>query len=97
MKVIFLTKGWEVNTSPMADESVVVMTLNKPFGRSVSCDSSAKASADRGVSAAGLRTTLQPAAIAGATFFASMAMGKFQGVIAATTPIGCLMVIKRLF
>lgn len=30
------------------------------------------------------------------TFLVIMLMGKFQGVIAATTPMGCLIVIMRL-
>ena len=35
-------------------------------------------------------TTGQPAASAGATLRVIIAMGKFQGVIAAQTPTGCL-------
>ena len=31
---------------------------------------------------------MQPTAIAGAIFFASMAIGKFHGVMAAATPTG---------
>ena len=50
------------------------------------------ASAQSGVSSAGLTTMVQPDASAGATFRVIMAIGKFQGEIAATTPIGCLMV-----
>ena len=37
---------------------------------------------------AGLTTTAQPAASAGASFQTTSATGKFQGVIAATTPSG---------
>ena len=51
------------------------------------------ASAQSGVSAAGLTTMVQPAASAGATLRVIMAIGKFHGAIAATTPIGCLMVM----
>ena len=51
----------------------------------------AKAKADSGVASAGLITTVQPAAKAGATFLVIMAFGKFQGVIAATTPTACLL------
>ena len=46
-----------------------------------------------GVSSEGLRTTVHPAARAGATFLVTIDMGKFQGVIAATTPMGCLSTI----
>ena len=51
------------------------------------------ASAQSGVSSAGLMTIVQPAASAGATLRVIMAIGKFHGAIAATTPIGCLMVM----
>jgi hypothetical protein len=37
---------------------------------------------------AGLKTTAFPETNAGAIFHAGIAMGKFQGVITATTPIG---------
>ncbi len=41
-------------------------------------------------------TTVQPAASAGPTLRVIIAFGKFQGVIAAHTPIGCLMTRMRL-
>ena len=53
------------------------------------------AKAVRGVSSAGLMTTVQPAAKAGATLRVIMANGKFQGVMAAHTPMGCLMTVRR--
>jgi hypothetical protein len=40
------------------------------------------------VSLAGLKTTVFPQTSAGASFHEGMAIGKFQGVIAPTTPIG---------
>ena len=40
------------------------------------------------MSSAGLHTTVQPAASAGAILRAIIAAGKFHGVIAATTPTG---------
>ncbi len=46
------------------------------------------ASAVRGVSDAGLRMTLQPAASAGPIFRVAIAAGKFQGVTSTDTPIG---------
>ena len=49
----------------------------------------------RPMPSAGLITTVQPAANAGATLRVIMALGKFQGVIAATTPTGCLMAMMR--
>jgi hypothetical protein len=42
----------------------------------------------RGVSLAGFRRTTQPAASAAATFQVASRNGKFQGVMAATTPTG---------
>ncbi len=70
--------------------------LSTPLGSPASIASLAIAKAQSGVSAAGLTTMVQPEASAGATFRVIMAIGKFQGAIAATTPIGCLMVRKRL-
>ena len=40
------------------------------------------------MSSAGLSTTVFPATSAGASFQAGIAIGKFQGVIAPTTPTG---------
>jgi hypothetical protein len=40
------------------------------------------------VSVAGLKTTVSPHTSAGAIFQLGMAMGKFHGVIAPTTPTG---------
>jgi hypothetical protein len=40
-------------------------------------------------------TTGQPAASAGATLRVIMASGKFQGVMAAHTPMGCLSTSRR--
>ena len=65
------------------------MTLSTPAGMPARSASTASASAVSGVSRAGLTTAVQPAASAGATLRVIIAAGKFQGVIAATTPIGC--------
>ena len=61
-------------------------TFRTPAGTPASSASNASASDVRGVSSAGLATTVQPAASAGAILRAIIAAGKFQGVIAATTP-----------
>ena len=58
--------------------------------------SSAKAKADKGVCSAGLITIVQPAAKAGAILRVIIAIGKFHGVMAAHTPIGCLSTSMRL-
>jgi hypothetical protein len=64
--------------------------LSTPAGMPARMASSAAARAVSGVSSAGLMTTGQPAASAGATLRVIMASGKFQGVMAAHTPMGCL-------
>ena len=51
---------------------------------------SASTKALSGASLEGLRTIVQPAAMAGATFPIIWCRGKFHGVIMAQTPIGSL-------
>ena len=51
----------------------------------------------KGVSLGGLITTVQPLASAGATFRVIIAAGKFQGVMIAQTPTGCLTLITIVF
>mmetsp|Transcript_7453 Transcript_7453/g.19257 ORF Transcript_7453/g.19257 Transcript_7453/m.19257 type:complete len:216 (+) Transcript_7453:566-1213(+) len=82
--------------SPMALASPIT-TLNTPCGSPARSATSAIASAVRGVSSAGLSTTVQPAARAGATLRVIMDIGKFHGVMAATTPTGCRIVTKRFW
>jgi hypothetical protein len=48
-----------------------------------------------GVSDAGFSTMVQPTARAGPALRVIMAAGKFHGVMAATTPTGCLMTTIR--
>ena len=57
---------------------------------------SANARVENGVSSEGFTTVVQPAANAGAAFLVTMALGKFQGVISAATPTGCLITRSRL-
>lgn len=52
--------------------------------------------AENGVREAGFSTMAQPAAKAGPALRVIIAFGKFHGVIAATTPIGCFMTRMRL-
>ncbi len=84
-------------TLPTAIElslSAVIM-LSTPGGMPARMASSAAASAVSGVSSAGLIRTVQPAASAGATLRVIMASGKFHGVMAAHTPIGCFSTSRR--
>ena len=64
------------------------MMLTVPGGRSAWRQTSANSIAESGVVDAGLRTTVLPAARAGAIFQASISSGKFHGMICAATPSG---------
>jgi hypothetical protein len=88
------TVGLPVSSAPISPERPVT-TLTTPLGIPARLASSASASADSGVWDAGRMTTGQPAASAGAHLRVIMAAGKFQGVIEATTPIGCLNTTMR--
>ena len=66
----------------------VVTTFSTPAGSPTSSRSAATASAVSGVSAAGLRTVVHPAARAGAILRVAIAAGKFQGVTSTLTPTG---------
>ncbi len=76
--------------------SLPVTTFSTPAGTPASTARRAMARAQSGVSAAGLTTTVQPLARAGPTLRVIMAIGKFQGAMAAHTPTGCLIDIRRL-
>ncbi len=91
------TTGLAHSTLPISTERSLsaVNTLITPSGMPARCASSASASADSGVCSAGLITMVQPAANAGAILRVIIAIGKFHGVIAAQTPIGCFSVISR--
>ncbi len=51
---------------------------------------------ESGVWLAGRLTIVHPAARAGAIFLEGSVTGKFQGLMAPTTPTGCLRVMCRL-
>jgi hypothetical protein len=63
-------------------------TPKTPGGSSASARISASLTAVSGVSSAGFRTSVLPAASAGATLWATRLRGKLNGVTAATTPTG---------
>ena len=90
------TIGLDVSSLPISAPWDAVTTLITPSGKPARRASSTSANAVSGVSSAGLITTVQPAASAGAHLRVIIAIGKFHGVMAATTPIGCLMVMMRL-
>ena len=60
--------------------------LTTPGGAPASSIARRTSAAVSGVALAGLTTLVQPAAIAGPSLRVIIAAGKFQGVIAATTP-----------
>src|SRR6185295_8294382 len=74
-------------TSPIWDADPET-TFSQPGGSPASSSSEARNSADSGVVDAGLSTTGQPAARAGATLCATRLSGKLNGEIAPTIPIG---------
>ena len=97
VKLMWRTVSLAHNTLPMAIELAASADriLSTPAGIPARTANSAAAKAVSGVSSAGLMTTGQPAARAGATLRVIMASGKFQGVMAAHTPMGCLSTKRR--
>ena len=66
-----------------------------PFGIPTSSKTFTNSIDVSGVSAAGLRIMVQPAAMAGAIFLVAMASGKFQGVIKSDGPTGFFRTMMR--
>jgi hypothetical protein len=97
VKLMWRTTSLSHSTLPMAMLLALsaVSTFSTPAGMPARTASSAAASAVSGVNSAGLMTTGQPAASAGATLRVIMASGKFHGVMAAHTPMGWRITISR--
>ena len=70
------------------------ITFSTPSGIPATRASSANRIAVIGVNSAGFRTTVFPAASAAANPQLAIGIGKFQGTIIPTTPIGSLKVIS---
>ncbi len=70
--------------------------MTTPSGTPARCSRSAIARAVSGVSVAGLRTTVQPAASAGPILRVAIAAGKFHGVMSTETPTGSWVTRIRL-
>jgi len=87
VKVILSTPGCAASAAPAVGPRPVTM-LKTPLGKPASSTSSPSRSAVSGVSSAGLSTTVQPAASAGALFQVASSSGKFQAMMAPTTPTG---------
>ncbi len=82
----FLTPGCATTSEPVLPAPVRMLTT--PGGRSACMQISAKTMAESGVVSAGFKTTVLPAASAGAIFQASIRSGKFQGMTWPATPSG---------
>ena len=94
VKVSLRTMGLVTSSCPTTSRPPGT-TLITPGGMPARPASSARASAESGVSEAGLITIVQPAASAGPALRRIIAEGKFHGVIAAQTPTGCLSANSR--
>ena len=82
VKVSLRSRGSAMIGPDTAPDRDVVITLSTPSGSPASISTAARASVVKGVCAAGLITTVQPAASAGPILRVPMASGKFHGVIA---------------
>jgi hypothetical protein len=88
VKVTASTPGLSISVWPACAPEPMTR-LKAPGGRSSwRLMISARAQALAGVAFAGFQTTALPKASAGAIFQAAVAMGKFQGEMTATTPMG---------
>jgi hypothetical protein len=76
-----------IKAEPVVSPGPVTM-LTTPSGSPASYRISPSSSAVNGVCSAGFKTTVQPAAIAGASFQPAITIGKFHGIICAHTPTG---------
>src|SRR6266478_7699700 len=95
VKVNLRTIGFEVISPPIAAAEPVTQEKT-PLGTPARSARSHKASAENGVCVAGFSTMVQPEASAGPILRVIIAAGKFHGVIAAQTPIGCFSTTMRL-
>ena len=87
VKAIFATSGCSTRRWPHTEPGPAT-TLTTPSGTPASSAIRSNSSAVSGVSSAGFRTTVLPAASAGPSFQPAIVRGKFQGVINPTTPSG---------
>ncbi len=82
----FATPGCATSAAPARPSPV--STLSTPAGSPARSQIAARRSIVSGVCSAGLTTTVQPAASAGASLCAAVMIGKFHGRISAATPTG---------
>src|SRR3954452_18556685 len=87
VKATLSTPGWATSGAPQSGPKPV-RTLTTPGGKPACSNRAANSSVEAGACSAGLTTTVQPAASAGASFHEASSTGEFHGVMAATTPTG---------
>ena len=87
VKEIRRASGLATSAAP-ASSPIPCTTLKTPGGSSASAARSASSEQESGDHSAGLRTTVQPAASAGAVFQVESMNGAFQGVITTAGPAG---------
>ncbi len=87
VKTTLPTSGWSTGRWPATAPSPGT-TWNTSSGSPATSARAARRRAVRGVRLAGLSTTVLPAARAGAKPQPAIGMGKFQGTITPTTPMG---------
>ena len=86
--------GWLIRASPVGSPGPVT-TLSTGAGSPASSISAASRSTANVAYSDGLSTIVQPAARAGATFWANSGSGAFHGITAPTTPTGSRSVKAR--
>ena len=91
VKAILSTPGWSTRAWPAVWPYPFTM-FTTPSGTPASASTCSNTSAERGVSSAGLRMLLHPAASAGASLAAALNAGPFHGTMSPTTPTGSLSV-----
>ena len=87
VNAIFATSGCSTMRLPTTLPGPAT-TFSTPSGSPASSAMRSSSSAVSGVSSAGFRTIVLPAASAGATFQEAITRGKFHGTISPTTPSG---------
>jgi membrane-bound ClpP family serine protease len=80
VKLSLRSRGSASSAAETSAGRVVVTTFTTPGGSPTSTSSSANSSDVSGVSSVGFRTTVHPAASAGASLRVAMASAKFHGV-----------------
>ena len=92
VNAILSTRLWVVKALPQGSPKPVIILIT-PFGNPALSINFANSKRVTGASSEALITTVFPIARAGASLTAVNSIWEFQGIIAATTPIGILVVV----